>query len=246
MLEVFDDLTNQQLKAIIRQYNHHLKIVYSKLNRDELLKIIHKHFDIDERQGKIQLKRIEPIYFDVPEKKTYKRVVKPKPKKYQMINYDELNKSVDDQLDSVNKKYQQVKQEQDDIYILPKKIGILKFKKLLKKLPVIQNFEREISNLRHNKQWIEEHTFPGNKMKQNELFQKKKSLILGENWDNYKKKALEYYYNYEALYQYLLKNVTKFKQDKNYDKFLDKLDNVNHSTIAIPSIIKLIDNMKIK
>lgn len=83
MLEVFDDLTNQQLKAIIRQYNHHLKIVYSKLNRDELLRIIHKHFDIDERQGKIQLKRIEPIYFDVPEKKTYKRVVKPKPKKNQ-------------------------------------------------------------------------------------------------------------------------------------------------------------------
>ena len=73
LFEVFDDLTNQQLKSIIRQYNHHLRIPLTGLKRDDLLKVMHKHFDIDHE--KIKLKNIEPIYFDVPEKKTYKRKV---------------------------------------------------------------------------------------------------------------------------------------------------------------------------
>ena len=67
----FEDLTNGQLKGIIRQYNHHLKIVYSKLKRDDLLILAKKHFEIDDE--KIKLKKIEPIYFDIPEKKVYKR-----------------------------------------------------------------------------------------------------------------------------------------------------------------------------
>ena len=75
LFEIFDDLTNQQLKAIIRQYNHHLRIPLTGLKRDDLLKLMHKHFEIDNE--KVQLKRIEPIYFDIPEKKVYKR----KPKK---------------------------------------------------------------------------------------------------------------------------------------------------------------------
>lgn len=104
LFEVFDDLTNQQLKSIIKQYNHHLKIVYSKLNRDELLKVIHEHFDIDNE--KIKLKRIEPIYFNVPEKKVYKRkskMIKP----YKLIDYNKND--LDDEIKKVNEIYDKSK-----------------------------------------------------------------------------------------------------------------------------------------
>ena len=45
----FEDLTNTQLKEIIRKYNHHLIIKgYSKkMSRDDLLKHIKKHMTID-------------------------------------------------------------------------------------------------------------------------------------------------------------------------------------------------------
>ena len=109
LFEVFDDLTNQQLKSIIRQYNHHLRIPLKGLKRDDLLKVMHKHFDIDDE--KIKLKNIEPIYFDVPEKKTYKRKVKkvePKVKKVEpkeKIRYNIEQDEFANDLNDAEKKY---------------------------------------------------------------------------------------------------------------------------------------------
>ena len=75
----FEDLTNAQLKQIISRYNKHIKISnYSKLVRDDLLKLVNKHFKID--KNIISLKHIEPFNFDVPTKKKAKPKAKVKPK----------------------------------------------------------------------------------------------------------------------------------------------------------------------
>lgn len=118
---LFNDLTNQQLKGIIRNYNNHLKIPLKGLKRDDLLKIAHKHFDIDNE--KIKLKNIEPIYFDVPEKKIYKRKKKTTEKKIykrkvkttenEEIKHEMTNDLIDDlynepskpNLDATSRKY---------------------------------------------------------------------------------------------------------------------------------------------
>ena len=57
----FEDLTNAQLKTIIRNYNNHLKIKISELKkRDQLLSKVKEHFEINDNQ--IKLKNIEPMY----------------------------------------------------------------------------------------------------------------------------------------------------------------------------------------
>jgi uncharacterized protein YktA (UPF0223 family) len=105
----FEDLSNEQLKGVIRQYNHHLKIVYSKLKRDDLLKLIKKHFEIDDE--KIQLKRIEPIYFDLPDRKTRKN--KRKNKRHEDEIRIDLDEFADDLTEAERRYLEKEKQKHD-------------------------------------------------------------------------------------------------------------------------------------
>ena len=66
----FEDLTNAQLKKVIKNYRLHLLkelTGYTKLSREDLINLCKKLFDIDDE--KIKPKITEPIYFDIPKGK---------------------------------------------------------------------------------------------------------------------------------------------------------------------------------
>ena len=66
----FEDLSNTQLKKVIKNYRLHLLkelTGYSKMSRDDLISLCKKLFDIDDE--KVKPKITEPIYFDIPKGK---------------------------------------------------------------------------------------------------------------------------------------------------------------------------------
>lgn len=70
----FEDLTDQQLKQVIKSYRLHLlegMKGYTKFGRDKLIYVCSKIFDIDDE--KIKPKVTEPIYFTFPQDKRKKR-----------------------------------------------------------------------------------------------------------------------------------------------------------------------------
>ena len=183
MFEIFDDLTNQQLKAIIKQYNHHLKINYSKMNRDELLKVIHEHFDIDHE--KIKMKRIEPIYFEVPEKKTRKKQSEKKPKsEYKLRDYSNTD-NIQDFINEVDKKYNKTR----DVHATVEKNT--KLRKLLPKVnefkKIVDEREKEYQNKRN--EILQK--YPNDKSKRERLYEK----LSNEHYSKYNKD----YHNYHDL-----------------------------------------------
>ena len=73
----FEDLTNAQLKKVIRNYRLHLLegiSGYSSFDREKLISTCKKFFDIDDE--KIKPKVTEPIFFDIPQKPAPRRRVK--------------------------------------------------------------------------------------------------------------------------------------------------------------------------
>lgn len=71
----FEDLSNTQLKKVIRNYRLHLLkelTGYTKMSRDDLITLCKKLFDIDDE--KIKPKITEPIFFDIPQGRQSKAV----------------------------------------------------------------------------------------------------------------------------------------------------------------------------
>jgi hypothetical protein len=77
----FEDLTDRQLKQVIKNYRLHLlegMKGYTKFDREKLINLCKKMFDIDDE--KIKPKVTEPVYFNFPQDKLKKRE-QPKTKK---------------------------------------------------------------------------------------------------------------------------------------------------------------------
>jgi hypothetical protein len=66
----FEDLSDAQLKRVIKNYRLHLLkelTGYTKMSREDLINLCKKLFDIDDK--KIKPKITEPIFFDIPKGK---------------------------------------------------------------------------------------------------------------------------------------------------------------------------------
>lgn len=118
----FEDLTNAQLKKVIKNYRLHLLkelTGYTKMSREDLINLCKKLFDIDDE--KIKPKITEPIFFDIPkgrqpkaEKK--KKVVmpiekKPEPKPQPTPKPEKTKKLSRKEKDELFLKQQQEKEE---------------------------------------------------------------------------------------------------------------------------------------
>jgi hypothetical protein len=134
----FEDLTNPQLKKVIRTYRLHLLegiTGYSSFDRDKLIKICKKFFNIDEE--KITPKIIEPIFFDIPPKPVpRKRAIKAKEVKVDnnIINQKEkLQRKIKEQEKRIREQEKGIREKEDEIKRGKEEMGRIKTKKKTEK-----------------------------------------------------------------------------------------------------------------
>jgi hypothetical protein len=130
----FEDLTNPQLKKVIKNYKLHLLdgiTGYSTFDREKLIRICNRFFDIDEE--KIKPKVVEPIFFDIPAKpEPRRRVIKTKEvkvdnsdvinqKKKLQRNIEENERKIKEQEMGIDEKVENINKRQDEIRNIKKK-----------------------------------------------------------------------------------------------------------------------------
>ena len=106
----FEDLSDAQLKKVIKNYRLHLLkelTGYSKMSRDDLINLCKKLFDIDDE--KIKPKISEPIYFDIPKGRQPKVE---KMKKVMKIKENKQTETISDKLINEFKKLSEEKKEE--------------------------------------------------------------------------------------------------------------------------------------
>lgn len=105
----FEDLTNAQLKKVIRNYRLHLLegiSGFSSFDREKLISTCKKFFDIDDE--KIKPKITEPMYFDIPKERQPKVE---KMKKEMKIKENKQIETISDKLINEFKKLSEEKKE---------------------------------------------------------------------------------------------------------------------------------------
>ena len=100
----FEDLTNAQLKKVIKNYRLHLLkgiTGYSSFSREDLISTCKKFFNIDNE--KIVPKVVDPIFFDIPPK--------PVPKK----RTKNINKQIENKIGEMEEKEKKINMKNKDI-----------------------------------------------------------------------------------------------------------------------------------
>jgi septal ring factor EnvC (AmiA/AmiB activator) len=137
----FEDLTNPQLKKVIRTYRLHLLegiTGYSSFDRDKLIKICQTFFNIDDE--KIKPKVIEPIFFDIPQKPVPKKRAR-KAKEVKADNYEKLQRNINEGERKKQEQEKRIREKEEEIKRETEEIRRIKTKKNTEKKEEIGRIE---------------------------------------------------------------------------------------------------------